>query len=117
MLAVYAGLRPLVAEPPAESRGAGDKDGEKPTTKLSREHVVDAPLPGLVSIAGGKFTTYRLMARDVVDAAVADLPGPVPAVRDGAASAARRRRAARGPRVGAAARRATTGCPPPRPGT
>jgi glycerol-3-phosphate dehydrogenase len=72
VLAVYAGLRPLVAAPPAES-GA-----EKPTTKLSREHVVDTPLPGLTSIAGGKFTTYRLMARDVVDAAVAGLPGPVP---------------------------------------
>src|SRR6185437_8198627 len=50
----------------------GEKAGgaEKPTTKLSREHVVDTPLPGLASIAGGKFTTYRLMARDVVDAAV-----------------------------------------------
>jgi glycerol-3-phosphate dehydrogenase len=69
VLAVYAGLRPLVAE---------RTGGEKPTTKLSREHVVDAPLPGLVSVAGGKFTTYRLMARDVVDAAVAGLPGPVP---------------------------------------
>ena len=76
VLAVYAGLRPLVAEPAAESR-EHDGTGEKPTTKLSREHVVDAPLPGLVSIAGGKFTTYRLMARDVVDAAVAGLPGPV----------------------------------------
>src|SRR5487761_245691 len=74
VLAVYAGLRPLVAEAPSDSR-AGE---EKPTTKLSREHVVDTPLPGLASIAGGKFTTYRLMARDVVDAAVADLPGPVP---------------------------------------
>jgi glycerol-3-phosphate dehydrogenase len=39
---------------------------------------VDTPLPGLASVAGGKFTTYRLMARDVVDAAVADLPVPVP---------------------------------------
>jgi len=89
VLAVYAGLRPLVAEPPAADRqagwasgagaaGAAGGAGEKPTTKLSREHVVDAPLPGLVSVAGGKFTTYRLMARDVVDAAVAGLPGPVP---------------------------------------
>jgi len=78
VLAVYAGLRPLVAEPTAESR-SGDKAGPgKPTTKLSREHVVDTPLPGLASIAGGKFTTYRLMAQDVVDAAVADLPGDVP---------------------------------------
>jgi glycerol-3-phosphate dehydrogenase len=77
VLAVYAGLRPLVAEHPAAPRGGDKASGEKPTTKLSREHVVDTPLPGLASIAGGKFTTYRLMARDVVDAAVADLPGPV----------------------------------------
>ena len=67
VVGVYAGLRPLVAA------AAGT-----PTTKLSREHVVDVPLPGLVSVAGGKFTTYRLMARDVVDAAVADFPRPVP---------------------------------------
>src|SRR6202167_711662 len=85
VLAVYAGLRPLVAEPApakdakhADGKGGADGGSEKPTTKLSREHVVDAPLPGLVSIAGGKFTTYRLMARDVVDAAVTGLPGPVP---------------------------------------
>jgi glycerol-3-phosphate dehydrogenase len=79
VLAVYAGLRPLVAAPPPDSR-AGDKasGADKPTTKLSREHVVDTPVPGLASIAGGKFTTYRLMARDVVDAAVAGLPEPVP---------------------------------------
>jgi glycerol-3-phosphate dehydrogenase len=74
VIAVYAGLRPLVAVPP--SNGA---KGPKPTTKVSREHVVDVPLPGLASIAGGKFTTYRLMARDVVDAAVADFGQAVPA--------------------------------------
>ena len=67
VIGVYAGLRPLVAAA-----------AQTPTTKLSREHVVDVPLPGLASIAGGKFTTYRLMARDVVDAAVADFPRPVP---------------------------------------
>jgi glycerol-3-phosphate dehydrogenase len=67
VIGVYAGLRPLVAA-----------DDSKPTTKLSREHVVDTPVPGLTSIAGGKFTTYRLMARDVVDAAVAGLPETVP---------------------------------------
>jgi glycerol-3-phosphate dehydrogenase len=61
VLAVYAGLRPLV-----------DASQQTSTTKLSREHVVDSPVPGLVTIAGGKFTTYRLMARDVIDAAVAD---------------------------------------------
>jgi glycerol-3-phosphate dehydrogenase len=72
VIAVYAGLRPLVD--PAESNG----NGAKPTTKLSREHVVDTPLPGLASVAGGKFTTYRLMARDVIDAAVADFGRDVP---------------------------------------
>src|SRR5215470_5136589 len=60
VIAVYAGLRPLV--------DAAAGNGAKPTTKLSREHVVDVPVPGLASIAGGKFTTYRLMARDVIDA-------------------------------------------------
>jgi glycerol-3-phosphate dehydrogenase len=70
VIAVYAGLRPLV-DPQAGN-------GAKPTTRLSREHVVDVPVPGLASIAGGKFTTYRLMARDVVDAAVADFGRPVP---------------------------------------
>ena len=71
VVAVYAGLRPLV-DPRV------GHNGSKPTTKLSREHVVDAPVPGLVSVAGGKFTTYRLMARDVVDAAVADFGREVP---------------------------------------
>jgi glycerol-3-phosphate dehydrogenase len=72
VIAVYAGLRPLV-----EAVGEGSKGG-KPTTKVSREHVVDVPVPGLASVAGGKFTTYRLMARDVVDAAVADFGRAVP---------------------------------------
>jgi glycerol-3-phosphate dehydrogenase len=81
VLAAYAGLRPLVAEPEPSAVLAGPdgEDGGKPTTKLSREHVVDTPLPGLASIAGGKLTTYRLMARDVIDAAVADFPRSVPA--------------------------------------
>jgi glycerol-3-phosphate dehydrogenase len=82
VLAAYAGLRPLVAEPePAavtSAAAADGADGGKPTTKLSREHVVDTPLPGLASVAGGKLTTYRLMARDVIDAAVADFPRSVP---------------------------------------
>ncbi len=55
---VYVGLRPLIA-------GAGEE-----TTKLSREHAVNRALPGLVLVSGGKYTTYRVMARDVVDAAV-----------------------------------------------
>src|SRR5246127_2733229 len=75
VIAVYAGLRPLVD--PQAGNGARPNGG-KPTTKLSREHVVDTPVPGLASIAGGKFPTYRLMARDVVDAAVADFDREVP---------------------------------------
>ncbi len=53
---VYAGLRPLLA---------GDSEL---TSRLSREHVVAGPVPGLVLVAGGKYTTYRIMARDAVDA-------------------------------------------------
>ena len=75
VIGVYAGLRPLVDAP---AGNGGKPNGGKPTTKLSREHVVDTPVPGLASIAGGKFTTYRLMARDVVDAAVADFDREVP---------------------------------------
>jgi glycerol-3-phosphate dehydrogenase len=85
VIAVYAGLRPLVdagpgngAKPNGAKPNGAKPNGAKPTTKLSREHVVDVPVPGLASIAGGKFTTYRLMARDVVDAAVADFGRPVP---------------------------------------
>ena len=61
---VYAGLRPLLAE---ESES---------TSSLSREHAVARPQPGLISIAGGKYTTYRVMAKDAVDAAKPDL-GPI----------------------------------------
>jgi glycerol-3-phosphate dehydrogenase len=63
---VYAGLRPLLA---------GESDD---TSRLSREHVVATPVPGLVMVAGGKYTTYRVMARDAVDAAVHSLGGGVP---------------------------------------
>src|SRR6266511_600723 len=63
---VYAGLRPLLA---------GESDA---TSRLSREHAVVEPVPGLVLIAGGKYTTYRVMARDAVDAAVRYRPGVPP---------------------------------------
>ena len=59
---VFAGLRPLVA-----ARDSAD------TTRLSREHSVDSSVPGLSVIAGGKYTTYRVMARDLIDAAARDL--------------------------------------------
>ena len=83
VIAVYAGLRPLVASPDGNvtkgAKGLKGEKGSRPTTKVSREHVVDVPVPGLASIAGGKFTTYRLMARDVVDAAVGGFARAVPA--------------------------------------
>jgi glycerol-3-phosphate dehydrogenase len=60
---VYAGLRPLLS---------GESDA---TSTLSREHAVVHPAPGLVLVAGGKYTTYRVMAADAVDAAARDLEG------------------------------------------
>ncbi|WP_214366519.1 glycerol-3-phosphate dehydrogenase/oxidase [Pseudonocardia sp. H11422] len=63
---VYAGLRPLLS---------GESES---TSKLSREHAVAKPVPGLVVVAGGKYTTYRVMARDAVDAAVHGLDRKVP---------------------------------------
>lgn len=53
----YAGLRPLVAPSDAAS-----------SVKVSREHKVSVEAKGLVRISGGKYTTYRVMARDAVDA-------------------------------------------------
>ncbi len=43
---------------------------DEATSKLSREHAVGTSVKGLVVIAGGKYTTYRVMAKDAVDAAV-----------------------------------------------
>lgn len=57
IVGVYAGLRPLLT---------GESDQ---TSKLSREHAVVDNGRGTISIAGGKYTTYRVMARDAIDAA------------------------------------------------
>ena len=58
---VYAGLRPLLA------------DEDEATSQLSREHAVSTAVKGLTVIAGGKYTTYRIMAKDAVDASVSQL--------------------------------------------
>jgi glycerol-3-phosphate dehydrogenase len=74
IVGTYAGLRPLIAPSDAAS-----------SVKVSREHRVAVEAPGLVRVSGGKYTTYRVMARDAVDAvlgagararpsATADLP-------------------------------------------
>jgi glycerol-3-phosphate dehydrogenase len=57
VVGVFAGLRPLVT---------GNAES---TAKLSREHSITEPVPGLITIAGGKLTTYRVMAEDTVDRA------------------------------------------------
>jgi glycerol-3-phosphate dehydrogenase len=63
---VYAGLRPLLS---------GESDS---SSKLSREHAVAHTVPGLVVVAGGKYTTYRVMARDAIDEAVRAIDAKVP---------------------------------------
>jgi len=67
VVGAFAGLRPLVS-------GAS-----RETSRASREHAVVPVAPGLTAVAGGKYTTYRVMAADGVDAAARDLDGPVPA--------------------------------------
>ncbi|MEQ8842600.1 MAG: glycerol-3-phosphate dehydrogenase/oxidase [Acidimicrobiales bacterium] len=67
IVGVYAGLRPLVS---------GETDDD--TTKISREHAVAQPVPGLISIAGGKYTTYRVMAADTIDMVAEGLDHRVP---------------------------------------
>lgn len=63
---VYAGLRPLLQ---------GESDA---TSKLSREHAVSQSVSGLITVAGGKYTTYRVMAKDVVDIAARGLEQKIP---------------------------------------
>jgi glycerol-3-phosphate dehydrogenase len=58
ILSVFVGIRPLVAE--------GDADD---TAEISREHALRVSASGMLTIAGGKWTTYRKMAEDAVDAA------------------------------------------------
>lgn len=55
---IFAGLRPLV------------KASSKRTASLSRDHLIDISDSGLITITGGKWTTYRKMAEDVVDIAI-----------------------------------------------
>ena len=65
VVGVYAGLRPLLT---------GESDS---TSKLSREHAVADNGRGLISVAGGKYTTYRIMASDAVDAVARYIDRPI----------------------------------------
>ncbi len=62
VVGTYAGLRPLLAAP--------DSSGRASTSDLSRKHAVLTSESGVVTVVGGKLTTYRRMAQDAVDAAV-----------------------------------------------
>jgi glycerol-3-phosphate dehydrogenase len=61
---IFAGLRPLI------------KANKKTTAALSREHLIDVAESGLLTIAGGKWTTYRRMAEEVIDTAISKLNLP-----------------------------------------
>ncbi|WP_397476218.1 glycerol-3-phosphate dehydrogenase/oxidase [Pusillimonas sp.] len=60
----WAGLRPLVAP---SGRRDGDQAPPIATRRISREHTIETSPSGLVSVAGGKWTTYRAMAQDVLE--------------------------------------------------
>jgi glycerol-3-phosphate dehydrogenase len=66
VVSVYAGVRPLVAKP-------GE---DKPPSSVSREHRITEDPSGLISVAGGKLTTFRAMAEELVDRAVGQLASP-----------------------------------------
>lgn len=63
VISVYAGARPLVADPAADT----------PPSSVSREHRITADPSGLISVAGGKLTTFRAMAEELVDRAIGQL--------------------------------------------
>ncbi len=60
VLSVFAGLRPL----------AKPEDDNKPTKEISRGHKIVISVSGLITIIGGKWTTYRKMAEDTIDKAI-----------------------------------------------
>jgi len=71
IIGTYAGLRPLLQP--------GTKKGTT-SAKVSREHTVASPKPGLSAIAGGKLTTYRVMAQDAVDHALGERAAALPSI-------------------------------------
>ena len=73
VIGTYAGLRPLLQP--------GTKEGTS-SAKVSREHTVASPAPGLIAIAGGKLTTYRVMAKDAVDFALGEDAARLPSITD-----------------------------------
>jgi glycerol-3-phosphate dehydrogenase len=73
IIGTWAGLRPLLQP--------GTKAGTS-SAKISREHTTASPVPGLTVIAGGKLTTYRVMAKDAVDFALGEQARELPSITD-----------------------------------
>ncbi len=73
IIGTWAGLRPLLQP--------GTKAGTS-SAKISREHTTASPIPGLTVIAGGKLTTYRVMATDAVDFALGDKAKDLPSITE-----------------------------------
>jgi glycerol-3-phosphate dehydrogenase len=73
IIGTWAGLRPLLQP--------GTKAGTS-SAKISREHTTASPIPGLTVIAGGKLTTYRVMATDAVDFALGDRAQDLPSITE-----------------------------------
>lgn len=71
VIGTWAGLRPLLQP--------GTKEGTS-SAKVSREHTVASPAPGFTVIAGGKLTTYRVMAKDAVDFAIGSRATSLPSL-------------------------------------
>ena len=74
IIGTYSGLRPLL-----QPKVKGDS---AQSTKVSREHTVTEVAPGMSAIAGGKLTTYRVMAADAVDFALGDRAQERPSVTE-----------------------------------
>jgi glycerol-3-phosphate dehydrogenase len=73
VIGTWAGLRPLLQP--------GTKAGTS-SAKVSREHTTASPTPGLTVIAGGKLTTYRVMAKDAIDFAIGGRAHTLPSITD-----------------------------------
>jgi len=79
VVGAFAGLRPLLASRAGGADGSAGRAVR--TADLSRRHLVHTSAAGITTVVGGKLTTYRRMARDAVDAAVAHAGLPAAACR------------------------------------
>lgn len=63
ILSCWSGIRPLVTDP-------NKKKDAKDTKSIARNHVISISNHGLITVTGGKYTTYRVMAKETVDKAI-----------------------------------------------